>query len=62
VGEAVEAMSRRGLKIVRPSAEDLKEWDRLAEQLYPRIRGRLVPAEVFDEVMSHVKAYRAGSR
>lgn len=62
VGEAVEAMSRRGLKIVRPSAEDLKEWDRLAEQLYPRIRGRLVPAEVFDEVMRHVKAYRAGSR
>jgi len=62
VDEAVEAMSKRGLKIVRPTAQDLKEWDSLAEQLYPRIRGRLVPAEIFDEVMGHVRAYRGGSR
>lgn len=62
VDEAVEAMSKRGLKVVRPTAQDRKEWDSLAELLYPRIRSKLVPAEVFDEVMSHVKAYRAGVR
>ena len=31
-----------------------------ADRLYPRIRGTLVPADTFDEVMNHLKAYRAG--
>ena len=34
----------------------------LAEALYPRIRGRMVPAETFDEVFALLKAYRAGKR
>ncbi|MDD2729110.1 TRAP transporter substrate-binding protein DctP [Malikia sp.] len=60
VEEAVEAMKKRGLTVHRPNAEQMKEWTALAEQLYPRIRGTLVPAETFDEVMVHLKAYRAG--
>jgi hypothetical protein len=32
----------------------------LAEKLYPRIRGTMVPAETFDEVMGHLKTFRAG--
>jgi len=31
----------------------------LSESLYPRIRGKMVPAETFDEVFAHLKAYRA---
>ena len=60
VEEAVEAMQKRGLTVHRPNAEQMKEWTTLAEQLYPRIRGTLVPAETFDEVQAHLKAYRAG--
>jgi TRAP-type C4-dicarboxylate transport system substrate-binding protein len=60
VDEAVEAMKKRGLKVNTPNAEQMKEWNTLAEQLYPRIRGKMVPAETFDEVFRLLKEYRAG--
>ena len=34
-----------------PDPEQMKEWNTLAEQLCPRIRGRMVPADTFDEVV-----------
>lgn len=60
VDEAVEAMKKRGLTINRPNPEQMREWDALAEKLYPRIRGTMVPAETFDEVFAHLKAFRVG--
>jgi TRAP-type C4-dicarboxylate transport system substrate-binding protein len=60
VNEAVDAMAKRGLKINRPTAEQMQEWDQLAQKLYPRIRGAMVPADTFDEVFAHLKAFRAG--
>jgi TRAP-type C4-dicarboxylate transport system substrate-binding protein len=60
VQEAVEAMKKRGLTVNKPNAEQMKEWNDLAEKLYPRIRGTMVPAETFDEVMAHIKTFRAG--
>ena len=62
VDEAVEAMKKRGLQVHRPTPEQMKEWNDLADKLYPRIRGRMVPAETFDEVFALLKAYRAGKR
>jgi len=59
VDEAVDAMKKRGLQVNKPSAEQLKEWRALSESLYPRIRGKMVPAETFDEVFAHLKTYRA---
>lgn len=59
VDEAVQAMQKRGLNVHRPSPEQLREWDQLAEALYPRIRGTMVPAETFDEVFAHLRAFRA---
>lgn len=59
VDEAVQAMRQRGLQVHRPSPEQMREWQALAEQLYPRIRGTMVPADIFDEVFAHLKAYRA---
>jgi TRAP-type C4-dicarboxylate transport system substrate-binding protein len=59
VDEAVEAMKKRGLIVHTPNAAEMKEWNALAESLYPRIRGSMVPADTFDEVFKHVKAYRA---
>ena len=62
VDEADDAMKKRGLQVHTPSPEQMKEWNPLAEQLYPRIRGKMVPAETFDEVMKLLKDYRAGKR
>jgi len=60
VDEAVDAMKKRGLVVNKPNAEQMKEWNDLAERLYPKVRGKLVPAETFDEVVGHLKTYRAG--
>ncbi len=60
VDEAVDAMKKRGLVVNRPNAAQMQEWNDLADKLYPRIRGVMVPAETFDEVFLHLKAYRAG--
>jgi hypothetical protein len=59
VDDAVAAMKKRGLIVNRPNPEQLREWNELAEKLYPRIRGVMVPAETFDEVFLHLKAFRA---
>ena len=60
VDEAVEAMKKRGLVVNRPSPQQRQEWDELAEKLYPRIRGTMVPADTFDEVFRHLATLRAG--
>ena len=59
VDEAVVAMQKRGLVVHKPNPAEMQEWNALAEQLYPRIRGTMVPTETFDEVFRYVKAYRA---
>ena len=59
VEEAVDAMKKRGLIVHKPNAAEMQEWNALAESLYPRIRGSMVPADTFDEVFKQVKAYRA---
>jgi TRAP-type C4-dicarboxylate transport system substrate-binding protein len=59
VDDAVAAMKKRGLTVNTPNAEQQREWATLAEKLYPRIRGTMVPADTFDEVFFHLKAYRA---
>ncbi len=59
VEEAVDAMKKRGLIVNRPNPEQMREWNELADKLYPRIRGTLVPADTFDEVMRHLKTFRS---
>jgi TRAP-type C4-dicarboxylate transport system substrate-binding protein len=47
----VEAMKKRGLTVVPVSAAQRAQWQKLTESIYPRIRGKVVPAEAFDEAM-----------
>ena len=57
--ESIEAMRKRGL-IVHPLTPELNaDWDRTVEQAWPKIRGTVVPEDIFDEVMNQLKAYRA---
>ena len=63
--EAVEAMKRRGLQVHTASPALLDEWQKFAEAVYPRMRGTMVPADMFDEVLRLLQEYRsskAGAR
>jgi TRAP-type C4-dicarboxylate transport system substrate-binding protein len=56
---AIEAMKKRGLQVEPVSPALLQEWQRFTENTYPRLRGSMVPADMFDEVLRLVKEYRA---
>lgn len=57
--EAVAAMTKRGLTVTKVDAEQEKEWRQTAEQVYPKIRGTLVPADIFDQTRKLIEEYRA---
>jgi TRAP-type C4-dicarboxylate transport system substrate-binding protein len=57
--ESVQAMRAHGLQIHVRSPEAEREWQELADQLYPKIRGDVVPADIFDAVLQHVREFRA---
>jgi hypothetical protein len=38
------------------------EWRQLVESFYPKIRGRLVPADIFDDVMKLLQQYRGAAK
>jgi TRAP-type C4-dicarboxylate transport system substrate-binding protein len=56
---AVEAMRRRGLTVVSLTPAVEAEWRTMSEAFYPKIRGSMVPADVFDEVVRLLAEYRA---
>ncbi len=57
--EAIAAMEKRGLKVVRPTPEQERAWAAFARELWPLIRGRTMPAATFDETQRLVGEYRA---
>ena len=56
---SVAAMARRGLKVQKMPPEVDLEWRKLIDGVQNQIRGKVVPAEMFDEAQSLLKAYRA---
>src|SRR5512143_1299536 len=54
----VEAMKKRGRRVVPVSAAQRTQWAKLTESLYPRIKGKIVPAEAFDEAMRYRDEFR----
>ena len=56
---SVQAMKEKGLTVhpVTPALEE--EWRRMAETIYPELKGRIVPVETFDQVEKWLKEYRA---
>jgi TRAP-type C4-dicarboxylate transport system substrate-binding protein len=57
--EAVAAMQKRGLKVQDLSPPLVEQWRKEVEKTYPDIRGRLVPADIFDEVQKYLQEYRS---
>jgi TRAP-type C4-dicarboxylate transport system substrate-binding protein len=58
-GEAVTAMEKQGLKIVKV---DPGPWRAMAEKSWPVIRGEVVPVAFFDEVKAVRDAQRSGKK
>lgn len=57
--QAVEAMKKRGL-ILHPVTSEIEAvWRKAAEEVYPKIRGTIVPSDLFDEVQKLLQEYRA---
>jgi TRAP-type C4-dicarboxylate transport system substrate-binding protein len=56
---AVAAMVKRGLVVQKVSPEVEAEWVAVIAKVEDQIRGRLVPAEMFDEAQRLLKEYRA---
>jgi TRAP-type C4-dicarboxylate transport system substrate-binding protein len=59
--EAVAAMQSRGLKLVPITPVALSEWRAMAEGFYPKIRGSMVPADIFDEVRRLLADHRGSA-
>lgn len=70
IGEKIRALNReedensitalaKRVTVHTPDAAALAEWRATAAQAYPQIRGKIVPAELFDQVMKHAEEFRA---
>jgi TRAP-type C4-dicarboxylate transport system substrate-binding protein len=57
--DAIDAMVKNGLQIQKLTPQAEQEWQQTAEKFYPKIRGTIVPADLFDEVKRLVMEYRA---
>lgn len=60
--ESVEAMQKRGLKVTPLTPEAREAWEEFAKKIHPQIRGKIVPAEFFDQVQKLLAEYRAGGK
>ena len=57
--ESIAAMRKKGLTVHSVTASIEKEWMQLVETIYPQLRGKTVPADIFDEVQRLVAEYRS---
>jgi TRAP-type C4-dicarboxylate transport system substrate-binding protein len=58
--KAVAVMQEKGLTVHKVTPEMEKEWRKASEEFYPKIRGKLVPEDVFAAVERLLSEYRAG--
>jgi TRAP-type transport system periplasmic protein len=56
---AVVAMEKRGLKVQKVTPEIEAEWRAVVEKVNDQIRGKIVPADMYDEAQRILKEYRA---
>jgi TRAP-type C4-dicarboxylate transport system substrate-binding protein len=56
---AVAALVKRGLVVQKVIPQVEEEWRAVIEKVQDQIRGKVVPADVFDEAQRFVKEYRA---
>jgi TRAP-type C4-dicarboxylate transport system substrate-binding protein len=57
--EIIQALEQRGLKVITPTPDLERAWQDLARRAWPRVRGSMVPAEMFDRVERLLAEHRA---
>ncbi len=55
--DAIQQMKKRGLNVQKP--EELQAWQEAAEHANAVIRGKVVPAPIYDELIKYRDEYRA---
>lgn len=50
--QAIAEMQKRGLNVIKPTPEQIAEWQKVMQSVYPKIRGQLVPADWFDDALT----------
>ena len=60
--KAVVAMQKRGLVVHKPTAEEQAKWQEFAAHIQPMVRGKLVPADLFDQVQALLAEYRKSNQ
>jgi hypothetical protein len=55
-------MVKNGLKISHVPPDAMAEWRKVVEDIYPRIRGKVIPADMFDAARNYRDEYRAAQR
>jgi TRAP-type transport system periplasmic protein len=58
--DAIAHMKKRGLNVVQPAS--VEEWQKAGEEANEVVRGKVVPAEIYDEVKKYRDEYRAQHR
>jgi TRAP-type C4-dicarboxylate transport system substrate-binding protein len=58
---AVAAMVKRGLKVQKLTPEADAEWIAVIDKLRDRIRGKIVPMDMFDEAQRSLKEFRSAA-
>jgi TRAP-type C4-dicarboxylate transport system substrate-binding protein len=58
---AVAAMVKRGLKVQKVTPEVDAEWRAVLDKIQDQIRGKIVPADMFDAAQACLKEYRSKS-
>jgi TRAP-type C4-dicarboxylate transport system substrate-binding protein len=57
--EALDVMVKNGLKVHKVPPEVQAQWRKMVEDVYPQVRGKIMPAEAFDTVKRYRDEYRA---
>ena len=60
--DAVVEMQKRGLTVAKLTPAEHAKWRSEAEAAYPKIRGRVVPEDVFDEAIRLQKEFQSRGR
>ncbi len=58
--EALETMKENGLVIHDPPPDALEKWREGAEESIDNLVGRVVPKEIFDQIVGHIEEFRKG--
>jgi TRAP-type C4-dicarboxylate transport system substrate-binding protein len=60
--EALGVMVKNGLKVHKVPPDVQAQWRKMVEDVYPQVRGKIMPAEAFDAVKKYRDEYRATQR